>query len=136
MTVTSTQIVEDLLVNYDIHPHKSLTLKWAQQIPNFVRHAFVRGYFDGDGTIGRHGKNSSTFRVAFLGTMSFLQTLKSFLNPPRGTILLKEKGKKVYRLQYNGNKQVRMICEGLYQDSSVTTRLERKYQRYLELCGG
>eukprot|EP01084_Bolivina_argentea_P127341 225226_1 len=39
------------LINLGCIPKKSLTLEWPQNIPDPYIHHFVRGYFDGDGSI-------------------------------------------------------------------------------------
>lgn len=57
-------------------PNKSLTLKFPEKIPEHLIHHFVRGYFDGDGSIaiGKTGTHCS-----FTSTEEFLKELSEIL---------------------------------------------------------
>lgn len=39
-----------------------------------------------------------------------------------------------YALDISGNQQIKKILDALYSSSTLESRLERKYERYLKLC--
>lgn len=115
--------------------NKSLILKFPNNniIPNKLQHHFMRGYFDGDGSIttSRQGRD---LRFSVLGTYDFLKQYDSILtlNGANSKIPKKEKSK-AYHLQYGGNVQVRKIFNFLYDNASIY--LERKYNIFIAVLG-
>lgn len=117
------------LIKWGCIPQKSLKLKNIPNIPrNFVSH-FIRGYFDGDGSL-HYLKGTNNFRISFLGTYEFLTEIKKELEVQK--ISLAKGTGKAYVLQIAGKKQVVRILNYLYKDSLVNVRLDRKYQKYLD----
>eukprot|EP01084_Bolivina_argentea_P084282 152457_1 len=121
------------LINLGCIPRKSLTLEWPQNIPDQYIHHFVRGYFDGDGSIS-FNKHAKHFRIDFIGTQSFVHTLKSHikLNPlhdyiTNGHISIQQ-GCNV--LSYGGVASPMLVLDWMYKDSDASTRLDRKYFVY------
>lgn len=119
----------DDLEKHGCVPVKSLTLKFPTISEQLLNH-FVRGYFDGDGSIGIGNKKQRTpqLRISFIGTCDFLTSLSMILNvnnklQPTGT------HKRAMKLEVGGNKKARKIIEWLYQDATVW--LERKREIYL-----
>ena len=124
--------------------NKTFTLCFPteDQVPtNLVRH-FLRGYFDGDGSIAKakHRRGKPTHRpsyfASFVSTEKFCECVSA--------ILMKELGVKVYmstrfperknstrQISFNGNLQVARFLDWLYKDATVF--LSRKHDRYLEL---
>lgn len=128
----SSKIMKDLKDNFNIVEKKSLVLEPPSLIDEFFIKDFIRGYFDGDGTVYVSNKKIS---VQFLGTKSFLEWIKknikenckNTLNPS----VLKKSGSNIFCLQFSG-KQVRDILCWLYNNSSKDARLERKYEKYIQ----
>ena len=56
--ITSKEITDNLY-KYGCTPHKSLTLKWPNELKKEYTNHFIRGYLDGDGGIYKH-KNQKT----------------------------------------------------------------------------
>lgn len=131
--VYSTTIYDDL-ISLGVTQNKSLTLQWPT-IPKEFLKDFIRGYFDGDGSITeiKESKNSVKIVIQFLGTESFLrgiiQTFDEFLG-------IKDTGKKIEKTQTNikairyRTKQARTILEWLYDDAEIF--LKRKFNRFEE----
>lgn len=72
-TVASKKIVQDLQKNFNIGPRKSLTLTPPKKLNRNQSLAYIIGYIDGDGTIGKHSikyKNSKYeyVRLRIIGT--------------------------------------------------------------------
>lgn len=119
------------LIRQGCYPKKSLTLKFPtiDQVPeNLMRH-FIRGYFDGDGSLGfiKRKSGQHTYRLSFISSYSFISDLKKYLSDKlkiNGTKI--QQHIKVYTAQYGGNKQVYKIMEYLFKDATVY--LDRKYE--------
>lgn len=101
------------------------------KIPNiprdFVSH-FIRGYFDGDGSL-HYLQGTDNFRIAFLGTKEFLTEIQKEIQT---NVSVSKNNGNVYMIQIAGRHQVERVLNYLYQDSKEKTRLDRKYQKYLE----
>ena len=122
------QLHEDL-IKWGCIPQKSFKLVKIPNIPrDYVSH-FIRGYFDGDGSL-HYLQGTNNFRISFLGTKDFLQDIQKELNVEHLTIA--EGTGQAYYFQIAGRKQVAKILEYLYKDSDESIRLDRKYQKYLD----
>lgn len=102
---------------------------------DLVRH-FIRGYFDGDGSIYKSSKTPD-YNVSFCGTDDLLTFIHNYLFA-NGLIkknLKLEKRKPfhiVSSIRYGGNIQVLNIMNHLYRDA--TRYLFRKFNIYQVLC--
>ena len=115
-------------------PCKSLLLTWPNEniFSNkaLIRH-FIRGYWDGDGTIGLYrGKYGLIFNLNVAGTQAFLEGIKNFINRD-GTLRSSSQSNNVKILSYSSLKS-RIVARFLYENSSIY--LERKYNVYKEFC--
>lgn len=126
-SIKDKQLSQDL-IKWGCMPQKSLKLTKIPNIPrNFVSH-FIRGYFDGDGSL-HYLQGTNNFRISFLGTESFLYDIQKELQ----TNIKVSKGTgQAFQLQIAGRKQVERILNYLYEGSTDKTRLSRKYNKYLE----
>mgnify|MGYP001335287013 CR=1 FL=1 len=127
ISITSQKLV-DSLAKYGCVPRKSLILTFPKIRKSLVRH-FIRGYFDGDGSVfisqEKHWRNGNIFPVIhyrFAGTKSFLEELNKQIN--LNGRLTRPKGNKVYELAYKRNKKLISFYNYLYKDATVF--LERK----------
>ncbi len=121
------------LIKLGITPNKSLTITNVSLSQSLMSH-FIRGVFDGDGWI--NGKRITHVQFGIAGNRPFLQQIQDVLVKkchvnrvklyplfPRG---------RAFKLQYTGS-QIFKILEFLYKKSKPQTRLDRKYQKMLEL---
>src|SRR5712664_554124 len=102
-------------------------------VPDSLIHHFIRGYFDGDGHIGKvsHvGKIDATeHRFVLCGTRSFLLAVSNLMASKLGLRVPEPFcNTGVYRLQWGGAWQLNRVREWLYKDASVY--LERKKERF------
>jgi len=68
----------DRLIQIGITPNKSLSVKWPE-VPEELEHHFIRGVFDGDGSVFLD-RRSNRLRVSFTsGSYDFISTLRSRL---------------------------------------------------------
>lgn len=74
------KICESLHVNFNITPRKSLTLEPPLNITDDNHKiAYIIGYIDGDGSIGRYGKKKE-LRISIVGTKLFLDWIRGIIN--------------------------------------------------------
>lgn len=123
------QLCSDL-IKWGCVPNKTFLLNKIPNIPrDYISH-FLRGYFDGDGSL-HYLKGTNNYRISFTcGSSDFLDDIQKEL----GTTLSlgHQKDTNTYQLQINGRKQLLRILEYLYNGSVEGTRLDRKYNSYLD----
>ena len=110
-----------------------LTFPTKEQVPENLIHHFMRGYFDGDGSIIAY--NSKQYpRFSVLGTPEFLDVYEKYilkeLNRDKGN----KRGKRhdwsdrTEDIQYSGIDQVQKIYNFLYKDATIY--LDRKFEKF------
>lgn len=116
--------------------NKSLTLTFPNKsiLPKEYQIDFIRGYFDGDGSLNyttRNGKflKRRYYSMSIVGTFEFLKQVKHILGI--GSRILKNGN--IYVLEVRGNKQIPTTLEILYTNSENKTRLDRKYIVYNDM---
>lgn len=126
-TIKDEQLHKDL-IQWGCVPQKSLLLNKIPNIPrDFISH-FIRGYFDGDGSL-HYLQGTNNYRISFIGTKDFLNDIQKEIST--NVSLYYGSSGKAYQLSISGRKQVERILNYLYKDSQEKTRLNRKYQTYL-----
>lgn len=132
--ITSKQMKNDLL-RLGIYENKTLILKFPAQVPQRLIRHFIRGYFDGDGSLTYGRKQvcgNCNYSIKFIGTIEMINAIQEYL----GTSVKEEqrypeRNVNNYSITIGGNQQVRKILDNLYQGATIY--LERKYNRYIEL---
>ncbi len=125
----SSKNIKDNLIKYGCIPNKSLKLKFPNIDNKYVRH-FIRGYFDGDGSIVRYRND---FVVIIVSTEDFCNGINIYFSgvidhPKYAT----NRGNNITcTIGYKGNRKVLKFLEMIYMDSTIY--LNRKYKKYLEL---
>lgn len=86
-------------------------------VPHDLKHHFVRGYFDGDGSVGIYNRKCvfSTVSVNEKLTYSILHFINSELSIETKIV----KDGKYYRIRMHGNPRCIMIKELIYKDASI-----------------
>jgi hypothetical protein len=123
--ITSKKMFGDLL-NCGCFQNKSNTIKFPKFISPYLIQHFIRGYFDGDGSIS---KTSNTKQLNVLGNKLFLKDIQTiWMNTcnVRKTKLF-NKGK-IYSLHYGGNGNIEKIRNYLYTNATVW--LDRKRDKF------
>lgn len=129
--------LRNTLVAKGCTPRKSLTLQFpnSQIVPNNLRKHFIRGYFDGDGSVSRNCKIGGLFAIiaSFTGTRDFLDSLQNVLieEIPNYTIVSvrKDSRSKCFFISKGGKNAPMALLKYLYDGCSVC--LERKRDKYL-----
>jgi len=135
VSVLSAKIIEDLFKNFNIVPCKSLILQ-PPDLPRCLRRHFIRGYFDGDGSIGWH-KHNRTIRLNFAsGSKVFLEWIWDTIREELGCLGQRSigysKDSKTKTLSLSGDAAIR-IFEWMYEDGGEGLCLERKLKIFKKL---
>ena len=134
-TIRDKNLHDDLL-KQGVLPNKSYELFGLPVLPSHLMHHFIRGYYDGDGGLSysiREPLSKSTFCVSFTGNKQFLTELKSYLNKDKISLAQNSLSKITYQFSMRGRQQVLSFLKWLYTNSDETIRLDRKYNKYIEL---
>jgi hypothetical protein len=118
---------------------KSLILTYPNEsiLPKSLYSHFIRGYFDGDGSLVL-SKNSINFKIC--GTKEFLTSLIDIFNEVSNydfqykLFKRKEDDKNNYYISYGGKYKIYTIMNYLYENSTIyLDRKMEKYQQFKQL---
>lgn len=130
--INSKEIAQDL-INLGCKQAKSLTLTFptSEQVPEYLIHHFMRGYFDGDGCV-YDCYDQKAFSI--LGTHDFLNKYEEYLllalerEYPTKRLHDKRHSENTEFIQYTGNLQSKKWFSFLYNNATIY--LERKYNKF------
>jgi hypothetical protein len=125
LEVNSSKMANDL-INLGCVPNKSLILMPPNLSDKFVPH-FIRGYFDGDGSIGKYG---GRLKFTLLGTNELLVWILNFFKN-KGMKKTPKIGKKknIHSIQVNSKLDIDLI-ENILYTSSNDYYLKRKKEKF------
>jgi hypothetical protein len=107
---------------------KTFILEYPKWMPENLHRHFIRGYFDGDGTINRETEMVSGCKI--VSTLQFLEGMKTIANIDCSIYKVdKSNDKNTYELYYSGNRNQWLFLHWVY--SGATIYLQRKYDAYL-----
>lgn len=116
---------------------KSLILEFPtkEQVPKELLSHFIRGFFDGDGSIYFRGKNKDAKSVSFVSTRKFLMKLKEILleeSIDSSDFLIRYKNKidSAGEIRFGDKKGVRRFYEYVYKDCE-NLFLKRKKEKFI-----
>lgn len=133
--ITHSRKISKDLISLGVPPRKSRILKFPteEQVPSYLIHHFIRGYFDGDGSIylstkRKNRKNQSlAFRCSICGTNNFSSTLKNILDKLNISSVM-ELHNNSFILRIIGNRNCEKFGDWIYKESSLF--LERKHIKF------
>lgn len=105
----------------------SLIFPSEKQVPKYLVRHFVRGYFDGDGWVGKKAIN-------VVSTLNFCNSLAEILNQELNVnsyirARFPERKNNIRMLELS-EKAARLFLKWIYKDSNIY--LQRKYERFLK----
>lgn len=133
LILTNRNLFKDLVSKGCIqNKSKLLTFPNENIVPKELIHHFIRGYFDGDGSVtaGINPKGHIRILIGIVGTESFLSEIRKALSLEDTKYLYKYKNKDIHELKVGGTNVVKAIYNFLYKDATVF--LERKYIKFKE----
>jgi len=112
---------------------KTFKLTFPNWLDKSLYSHFIRGYFDGDGSISIHRR---TLKIDIVSTESFCEFLRQIFNSKFNVHSYigkrhKNRNNNIRQLQIQGNRQVIKIMDWLY--NGATIKLKRKYQKYISI---
>lgn len=136
LLITRKKIINDL-INYGVHQNKSLTctpIKLYKLDDILLKH-FIRGYFDGDGSVTYYKtRNSMNSTINICCTNEFYDFFSLYINKVLSIKTTKSKRfnneKNCYDLRICGNRNVIKFLDYLYSNSNIF--LERKEKKFNE----
>jgi intein-encoded DNA endonuclease-like protein len=134
LMVSNTKLSDDLF-RLGIMENKSLQLKFPtdEQVPKKFLSHFIRGVFDGDGSIFSYdrninGKIYTEVGVTIISSNEFINGLKNFIG--YGNVYKTNKGKNSF-ISFKKKKEIENISKYLYNDSTIF--LKRKKEKFKEI---
>ena len=130
LSIKDEKIKKDL-INLGCTPQKSLILKFPtdDKVPKELIRHFIRGYFDGDGSLCVTEKTKS---IDILGTYDFLYQLCLESNIATSKIYVsKSKSNKVFRIVLGSRLDLYNFSKYIYDDCNIY--LDRKYEKFKKL---
>jgi hypothetical protein len=130
--IRNKKLVEDLN-KHGVFPRKSLVLKFPNNLNKKLIPHFIRGYFDGDGSIyyGKSERLSSSMSVTLIGTLDMLQNIAKHSD----TIVHYQHDKRhhidCYSFRVSKAISIINLLDYMYKDANIY--LERKYEKYCRL---
>ena len=127
----NSNLIYDDLVKLGLTPNKSLTLKFPNVPEDYIHH-FIRGCWDGDGSVYLDKTSNSVFASFISGSSDFIREILYHLTkkglPKRS---LHRSGNSYY-FRYTG-KQCKQLAEYLYYDADESMWLNRKHEIFKSL---
>jgi len=124
------------LIKLGCVPRKSLILRFPtqEQVPDKILSHFIRGYFDGDGSIYFRSKNLQAKSVSFVSTKEFLMVLKTVLfqesiDSSDFLVRYKNKPDSAGEIRFGDKKGVKRFSEFIYKDCE-NLFLKRKKEKF------
>ena len=129
LTIVDSQLVSDL-ERHGVFFNKSKILQFPTKdiVPNELMNHFVRGYFDGDGSV--YGSIKAPC-ASFDGTELFMGKLLETLRDILGTNAHIYKDHSIYCIKLGGRNIITRLFEYMYKDATVF--LGRKKKRFEEI---
>ena len=136
----------DMLIDKGVIPNKTYHLTFPNEkvLPKSLRHHFIRGYFDGDGTFVRKttkrirkDRNNKEYDYELTEvslvckSLNFISELAATLSEELELDVKIYECKSLYYLRFSNKNNMKKIIEYLYKDTTI--HLERKYIKSLEL---
>lgn len=124
----SSELVNDL-ISLGCVPNKSKLINFPAIDKNFVW-SFIRGFFDGDGSITLDKKRNVPSCNFTSASLEFLVFLRNFFYQEKINSYYTQEKSGCYRLWIRGMENVTLFLDNLYENSSIY--LDRKYERYIQ----
>lgn len=128
LSINNPKIINDLLkLGCVYNKTDKLVFPSCNQVSSDLVPHFIRGYFDGDGSVFQNGTN---LNISILGTKDFLEPILNIFQEKCGTKskLYPTKSKNTFAIQLGGNSMIKHIFDYLYKDATIF--LERKKNRF------
>ena len=130
LLMRSQKTVNDL-IDKGCVKQKSLILQPPKNIPDDLIRHFIRGFFDGDGSLIKYErtKNSIAYSINITSTYEMVKWIKQVFQI--GQIFPEKRREQTWYFTVGGNQQVIKLYHYLYDEATIW--MDRKYNRFQEL---
>lgn len=129
IVLTSQKTVNDL-IDKGCVKQKSLILQPPKKVPEKLLSHFIRGFFDGDGSLTKYNYNNyPSYNIEFTTTYEMAIWLRDIFG--KGDVHKEKRRYFTWYYSIGGNRQVLDICNYMYDEATIW--MNRKYARYQEL---
>lgn len=124
----------DTLISYGFHHHKSWAFdinKIIQAIPKEYEHHFIRGMFDGDGSIKYYKydyQKTPFYHLGYTGLKNVCDYVASKIHTDS---MVRERDTNTYTIKTKNPKKIIEIYHYLYKDATIY--MQRKYDTFQEI---
>jgi hypothetical protein len=134
LTVSS-MFIRNSLIAKGVLPNKSYEGLSIQGVPNYLLRHYIRGFFDGDGSV--HYLKPNRCAVSFTSNDdSYLRSIREILIDSGIGKSPSKLGKAPYHLVYTAKADIAFLYDYFYRNSSVyMIRKYNKFQNYLTQIG-
>lgn len=130
LIMTSQKTVDDL-INKGCKKQKSSILEPPKNVPNILIRHFIRGFFDGDGSITKtynQTYNKYIYGINITSTREICEWLQYLFD--FGSVIKDKRREKTYYFSFGGNNQLEYFYHYLYNDATIW--MDRKYNKFQE----
>lgn len=130
IVMTSQKTVNDL-INKGCKKQKSHILEPPKNVPDILVRHFIRGFFDGDGSITKtYNKtyNKYIFGINITSTREICEWLQNLFD--FGSIVKDKRTEKTYYFSFGGNNHLEHFYHYLYDNATIW--MDRKYNKFQE----
>lgn len=125
--ISRKSICKDLIDVYEIPlTDKSTNEFISNKIPQECLPHFIRGYFDGDGSIHNKIKGQDSPGIAIVGSLEICKQLKDYFE--YGYIY--KESNNLYKYAIHSKQNILDFYNKLYKNSKENIRLDRKYEKF------
>jgi hypothetical protein len=114
---------------------KSFIIKYPEWLSDDLAISFIRGMFDGDGSLCK--RQSGEWKWSIATTKECGESIQKIIFDKLQLIVnlsfISKTNHNTYELESNGNEKVLKLSKWLYENAPKSIRLDRKYQKYLDL---
>jgi hypothetical protein len=130
IVITSKQYLEDLN-QYDIVPNKTYCdIRLPNLNPNLMNH-YIRGLFDGDGSVYICGKYKNLLSVSFVGGRLLLNQVSTYLKNTlnlKSNLNVRTRKSNCFDFSITTQEDIHKFKEYIYKDATIF--LKRKYTKF------
>lgn len=129
LKISRKQICENLINNYEINSGVKSTKEFiSNKIPKEMLSHFIRGYFDGDGSIYKKN-NYNSCGLTIVGSKTICEQFLDYFKVG----YIHHDSNSLYRYEVYTKKHIQFIKKKLYKDSNSSIRLDRKFDKFKDL---
>lgn len=133
LSICSTQLSQDL-IKQGCMVAKTFKLKFPKKLDDDLKHHFIRGYFDGDGCVGKYHYKHDYYIWNILGTHQFTTGCREFMDTQLKLGGCIYKKATVWALAFASKRDVFKIIKWLYDGATIY--MDRKYKSCMEIVEG